>query len=198
MRLKFAIFTSLAMLIGIAKPTFASERYPTAQEIQSLIQQFKKNIPKLLRSSIYSDRRTPEQKQQISTFTQDWSNIDPSVAPFLGVWVAIEESKAIYPSRTKGKVCIVNSFLPEWDGSGGYSFTIGTVSKGMIRTEDKLVLVKQGNFLLSSFVSRGKPHGYEYAYPRPLKHPASLYSLEKEPEIIQEFRQAGCITEFTK
>lgn len=198
MKLKLAIFMSLAILVGIAKPTFASERYPTAEEMQSLIQQFKNNIPKLLHSSMYSDRRTPNQKQQISTFSQDWSNIDPSVAPFLGVWVAIEESKAIYPSRAKGKVCIVDSFLPERDGSGGYVFTMGTVSKGMIRTEDKLVIVKQGNFLLSSFVSRGEPHGYEYAYPRPLRHPANLYSLEREPEIIQKFRQAGCIAEFTK
>ena len=195
---KFAIFISLVTLLSVVKPTLASERYPTAQEMRVLIQKFKQNIPKLLPSSMYSDRRTPDQKQQISTFSQDWSNIDPSVAPFLGVWVAIEESKAIYPSRTKGQVCIVDSFLPERDGSGGYTFTMGTVSKGMIRTEEKSVLIKEGNFLGSAFIVKDKAALYEYAYPRPLKHPASLYSLEKEPEILRKFRQAGCIAEFTK
>ncbi len=163
-----------------------------------LTQQFKQNIPKLQRSRSYADRRTPEQKQQVATFSRDWSSIDPSVAPFLGQWTAIEESKSIYPSRKKGQVCVVDSFIPERDGTSGYSFTTGTVSNEQIRTEDKLVLIKDGNFLGTAFVVRGKANLYEYAHPRPLKNPAGDNYLSKETQILEKFRETGCVAEFTR
>lgn len=198
MKPSFAICTSLLILAGIASPTLASDRYPNAREMQSLMQQLKQNIPKLQRSRLYQDRRSPAQKQQVTAFSQDWSSIDPTVAPFLGQWTAIEETKSIYPSRTKGRVCIIDTFLPERRDSSGISFTLGTVANRVIRTDDKLILVKEGDFLGANFVTNGKANVYEYAHPRPLKHPASDKYWSKETAILQAFQKAGCVAESTR
>lgn len=199
MRCIQAAIVGVVLLSTLSLPTVASERYPTQQELQKLAQEFKERLPKLQNdpTGIYHDRRTATQRQQTATFSKAWAKVDPGAAPFLGKWVAIEETISIYPSRTPGKVCVIETFIPD-DKASGMSFSLGEVSGETIRTTDRLVLLRQGNFLASTFVYEQKPGLYEYGNPRPLDDPEKVSYFQRDPKIIQQFKQAGCIVALPK
>ncbi len=161
--------------------------------MQSLSQQFKRKLPTLKNdpTRTYSDRRTPAERQQSQTFVQSWARIDPAVATFLGGWTAIEESMLIYPSRTKGQVCIIETFIPGAN-EPGVAFMLGKVMRGQVQTGDRKILMRQDAFLGSAFVYNGKPGLYEYGNPRPLQDPATVNYLQRVPGIVSQFKQAGC------
>lgn len=186
----FRCATIATLLISIASPTWASDRYPIDQELNQLSRQFKQKLPKLQKDRTYHDRRNATERQQIKAFVEAWLQVDPEVAPFLGMWTAIEESKSIYPSSTKGRVCIVDTFLA--DRGMGVSFSTATVVNNRLRSNDKTVSIKEGNFLATAFVYQGKARIYEYAHPRPLNNPATTDYLRNERKVIEQFKQAGC------
>lgn len=192
--IRFAI--AALILSSFALPTWASERYPTEQELSKLSRQFKQKLHSLKKSRMYQDRRTPTERQQVKSFVDVWSKLDSQTAPFLGMWTAIEESMSIYPSKTKGQVCIIETFLA--DQRLGVSFTTATVTNNGLRAGDKKVLIKEGNFLADTFVYEGKPGIYEYAHPRPLSNPAATDYLRNERKVVEQFNQAGCISSLPK
>jgi hypothetical protein len=190
-----SLLTGLLVLGALPWPALALlDRYPTAEEMQSLTRQFQQNI---LRPNLYPrDRRTPVEKRKISDFQQAWAKVDPTVAPFLGNWSAIEESKMIYPSTTKGKVCIIETFIG--DQGTGVDFALGTVINGQVRVSDLTILIQQGNFLGTASTYQDQASVYEYMNPRSLQHPFTLSYLKREPKIIQQFVQAGCTADRPK
>ncbi|MGL5061998.1 MAG: hypothetical protein ACRC62_18660 [Microcoleus sp.] len=104
------ITLSLAILSATSLPIVAqSSRLPTDAEMQELIKKFRHfaaNPPNENREMYIKDRRDRTQIQQITSFVKARSQIDPTTAPFLGQWVAYEETKSIYPSNIKDRVCI--------------------------------------------------------------------------------------------
>lgn len=198
-RSQIAITISLAILAAASLPIVAqSARLPTDAEMQELINKFRSFAasPPTESRGIYSkDRRDRAQIQQITSFVKAWSQIHPETAPFLGRWTAIEESKSIYPSKNKSLVCIIDAFIP-YEPDIGYSFSLGTVSNGTIKTDSE-ILIHQGNYLGAAFIYNNKPSIYEYAWPKPLKTPAELMrhvpqNNSTRNRIIEQFQQAGC------
>jgi hypothetical protein len=92
---------------------------------------------------------------------------EPAAATFLGDWSAIEESMLIYPSRTKGQVCIIETFILGMNDSG-FAFTLGKVVRGQVQIDNRKILIRQDAFLGAAGVYNGKAGLYEYANPRPL------------------------------
>ncbi|MBD2033583.1 hypothetical protein H6F86_30930 [Phormidium sp. FACHB-592] len=194
MKLIHLSVASLLLLIGLTQAALAQgQRYPTEREMQSLSQQFKRKLPSLKNgpTRTYSDRRTPAERQQRETFVQSWARFDPAVATFLGGWTAIEESMLIYPSRTKGQVCIIETFIPGANDSG-FALTLGKVVRGRVQTGNRKILIRQDAFLGSAGVFNGKAGLYEYANPRPLQDPATVDYFQRVPSIVNQFKQAGC------
>lgn len=181
---------ALAILLSFGTTTTVlaqSERYPTNQELQGILQRFKQERSNIQQSRSYQDRRSQVQKQQLESFTRAWIKIDPPVVRFLGEWAAIEETTAIYPSRAKGRVCIISS------SSEGYQFTIGSVQNGYVLTNKNTILAREDNFLVSAFIYKGKPFHYQYANPKPLHHPLQSINSNQKQQIVGKFNQAGCI-----
>ncbi|WP_204139526.1 hypothetical protein [Halomicronema sp. CCY15110] len=178
-------------LLLLPAPGFAqSERHPTDAEIVELLHEMQQAIPQLMETGIYSDRRSPEERQQRDTFAEAWSEVDATISPFLGDWVAIEENVAIFPTLTPGEVCIIDSYLDISD------FYLGRVIDGNLSTDINLTFVLNSDFLVSTFVYDDQPGHYEYANPRPVQDPAtSSYYSEYHPNIVEQFQQAGCWVE---
>ncbi len=182
---------SMGLLLIAGLPITASaelERYPTDQEVQQLVRQFQQKLPQLQNDTtgIYHDRRSPLEKQQLQQFTQAWNQVDPAVAPFLGEWFAIEESLAIYPTSVPGQVCIIDAHLDD------VVFYLGRVSDRRVKTAMHLILVREGDYLASLFISEEKPGSYEYGNPRWVNNPTRQTYFQNKPEILRQFKQAGC------
>lgn len=181
---------ALWSVVGQAAPVWSqSLRFPTEAEQQQLLQDMRQDLPERLESEIYTDRRTPEQRQQAAEFSEAWAEVDEAIAPFLGEWFAIEESLAIYPSPHRGVVCIIDTYLDE------SNFYMGFALNGHIYTTTNMVLMLDSGFLVSTFVlGYGEvPDHYEYANPRRLQHPADLEIFaQMHPTVVEQFQQAGC------
>lgn len=188
--------STLAILLMSIPAGAQSERYPTHTEIEALAQQMQQNIPKLLETGFYTDRRTSEELQQREALVDAWTEIDAAIAPFLGEWFAIEESLAIFPAATPGEVCIIDNYL------GGSEFYLGKVVDGSVYTDTNLVFFVEGDFLGSVFVSQNEVDFYEYAHPRALIDPetsplhidsvASAFA-ENYPDVVEQFQTTGCL-----
>ena len=194
------IAISLAILSATSLPIFAqAQRYPTDIELQELnnqLRSFAASPPSDESRGFYiRDRRDRQSIQQLNSFVKAWSQIEPEAAPFFGNWTGLEETKSIYPSTVKGRVCIVDTFIPPNDGIG-ISFSQGTLYKGKIKTSDPSILIALGNFLGVAFVNeKNQPGIYEYAWPKPLKNPAELMRFNPSSErnrLLQQFKTAGC------
>lgn len=185
---------SLLLLAGMALPAWAqSQRYPTDREIQGLMQQMRQHTAQLRAEGTYRDRRTPAERQQLAAFVAAWSRIDRSVTPFLGSWDGYEESMLVYPSRTAGQVCIIETYIG--DRGTGADFLLGTVRNGRVVLSDNSFLIRQGSYLGVAFVYQNRPSIYEYANPTPLDHPATVSYLKDQPNLVNQFNQAGCRAE---
>lgn len=196
-RMLLTITLNLAIWAAISLPIFAqSARLPTDAEMQKLINKFRifaASPPDYNRGIYTKDRRDRTQIQQLTSFVKAWFQIEPATAAFLGEWTAWEETKSIYPSNVKNRVCIIDSFIPR-PRDIGFSFSLGTVSNGKIKT-DRNILIHQGNYLGAAFIHNNKPSIYEYAWPKPLKTPAELMQHVPQSDrdrIIEQFQKAGC------
>ncbi|NER82928.1 MAG: hypothetical protein F6K42_25905, partial [Leptolyngbya sp. SIO1D8] len=166
--------------------------------IETLTQQMRQQIPQLLETGYYLDRRTVEEREQRNIFAAAWAEVDAAIAPFLGEWLALEESLAIFPTSTRGKACIIDNYLE------GSKFYLGHVVNGKVYTDRYTVLTVDGDFLGSTSVYNNEANLYAYAHPHPLINPEvaafhidSVPSTfaENYPDVMQPFQAAGCLTD---
>ena len=194
----------LSLMVGsIALTTVFQERAIAAsnEEVNNLIQKFAQEALTYARS--YRDSRLPRQKEWVNAFKASWAKSDSPTAQFLGDWSAIEESKKIYPSKTKGKVCIIDTFLSR---SGlGYEFSQGEIKNNRVYTNKDVVLflvnTNKGKILGTIFKRRdnGQLGTYGYANPKPLANPSQVNSTANDydnvSKLAPQFNAAGCTTE---
>ena len=195
----------LSLMTGsIALTTVFQERAIAAsnEEINSLIKKFAREAQDSY-ARAYGDTRLPRQKEWVNAFKASWSKSDLETAQFLGDWSAIEENKKIYPSKTKGKVCIIDTFLSR---SGlGYEFSQGEIKGNRIYTDKDVILflvnTNKGKILGTIFKRRdnGQLGTYGYGNPRPLTNPSQVSSTANDYDNISklapQFSAAGCTTE---
>ena len=189
------------IIFGCCLPIIAqqSKRYPTENELQQLMKQFLSFVasPSPGNRDFYiRDRRNENETQKLKAFVRAWLPVNPDVAPFLGQWTALEETQNIYPSTIKGKVCIIETFIPTANDIG-ISFAQGTISGKQVRTSERTILVQQGNYLGVTFINTSNNQAgiYEYAWPKPLVDPAKLMSYISQADrnrLLQQFKEAGC------
>jgi len=189
------------IILGSCLPIIAqqSKRYPTENELQQLMNRFRNFVasPSPGNRDLYiRDIRNETETQKLQAFVRAWLPVNPDVAPFLGQWTALEETKNIYPSTLKGKVCIIQTFIPPPNGRG-ISFDRGTISGKSIKTTNFTFLIQQGNYLGAAFIdtTNNQPVIYEYAWPKPLVEPAKLISYLPPADrnrLLQQFKEAGC------
>lgn len=199
MRSLFILGFSLVTLAANQLAVLAQTRQPTNAEIKRLHQELQESIRHLKNNSTVAhhveDRRTQAEKNERESFVRAWSKIEPSLAPFMGAWHGYESSRYIYPSNTKGRACVV---VRE---EGIATFNTGVLFNGVIRTNNGGLLFKEGDFLGSVLLEKGRfIRNYEtpFHHPRPLepltKMLDSLYdaSPAHKNQIAQQFKAAGC------
>jgi hypothetical protein len=205
-----SLIVSCAVLVTGSLSVFAqSQRYPTDAEIQRLIREFQQRAssPPYSRECCggwEADKRTASQKQPLESFVRNWSQIDPTVAPFLGWWANNDGDIGVYPSNVRGRVCVIRA-----SPAPSYKFSVGSIDKQHIRLTGELagrVLINQKNssgnvFLLVAFVdrdnvARAEPGSDIYTYPELPKDPTKLDISKANPQenskIVREFKAAGC------
>ncbi len=183
---------SLVILIASCLKIFAQqqfERYPTAAELQRLREKLRQQI----RRNNVGDMRTQTEKQRRESFVRDWSRVDPVVAPFLGKWSGYEEGLSVYPSNIKGRVCLI------YIGIQAADFGLGTVSNGVIRTNDKAVILKEGDYLGVATVRNNQadiPVEIPYNSPTVTQAARQFAQLsanaQEVDKVVREFNAAGC------
>lgn len=206
----FSLILSFAVLNHISLAADSqSQRYPTNAEIQQIIREFQQRAssPPLSREccgGTERDTRTTAQRRPLESFVKAWSQIDPTVAPFLGWWVNNDGEIGVYPSNVRGRVCVIHV-----SPGASYRFGVGSISSGKISLSGDLagrVLLNQrtpiGNtFLLvasvgSDNIARASPGSAIYTYPElpqaPTKLPLSKTNPPENYRMIREFKAAGC------
>jgi len=176
----------------------AQTRQPTNAEIKRLRQELQQQIRRAKNNNVgagyLQDRRTQVEKKTRESFVRAWSKTEPGLAPFMGIWSGYENSEHIYPSNTKGKVCIVST------GEGYGSLTTGILSNGLIKTNGGGVLFKEGNFLGFALLKNGRfvSNNGEIPLhsPRPIEPLNRLleyiFEASEKNQISQQFKAAGC------
>lgn len=203
------ILSCVVFATGSLSVVAQSQRYPTDAEIDEIIREFQNRAS----SQPYSreccggwepDKRTTSQKQPRESFVRAWSQVDPTVAHFLGWWVNNDGEIAVYPSTVRGRVCVIHvSPRPS------YKFSVGSIYKQHIRLNGELagrVLINKKNpssnvFLLVAFVDSNNvasatPGSDIYTYPQLPQDPTKLDVSKSNPQenskIVREFKAAGC------
>ncbi|MEM9005568.1 MAG: hypothetical protein AAGE59_18840 [Cyanobacteria bacterium P01_F01_bin.86] len=182
------LLSSLLVLAPAVSGWSQTERYPTNDEIDFLLQQTRRDMPRLLETGIYHDRRTSEERQQRDAFVAAWAEVNALVAPFLGGWSAIEETTYIFPTARTGEVCIIDM------DAASSRFSSGRVTDNKVYTDLNLVLALDSGFLSSIAVYDGEANAYQYANPRPLIDPVISPVGESYPAMVEQFQAAGCLT----
>ncbi|TAG97201.1 MAG: hypothetical protein EAZ09_05100 [Oscillatoriales cyanobacterium] len=198
-----SLIMSFAIIATGSLSVFAnSERYPTDAELKKLRIDFEKQIDSFQKTS----RKDTPEINQLRAFRSAWSKVDPGVVSFLGSYSALEEGKFIYPSNTKGRVCIIDTYLSSrWGNtaeSHGILLTVGSVSNGTIRTSNNHVFIQKGDYLGDTYVQKdNEARLYGYRLIGSLKSPSPThipgFNINYFPdwvkqEIIQKFKEAGC------
>ncbi|HEY9853165.1 MAG TPA: hypothetical protein V6D28_27080 [Leptolyngbyaceae cyanobacterium] len=176
-------------------PSFAqSERHPTSAEIQKLRQKLRQQIRDIESSGQVTDNRNLAGRQSRESFVRDWSRIDPATAPFLGEWGGYEESLAVYPSNTRGRVCLI------YIGIQAADFSLGNISNGVIRTSDREVILKEGEYLGIGVVMNNQPDipvAVPYHFSTVLQPPREFAKLsaattQEIEAVVRKFNESGC------
>ena len=191
-------FASCAILFGLGNSSaLAQTRKPTAAEIQQAKTNLRQHVQSLKSSGmghLIEDRRTPEQKQNRDRLVEAWKQEDPQIAPFLGSWTGYETVWSIYPSSTKGQVCIVSN------AQGIVNLDFGTVVNNSIHSRKGILFVKEGNYLGVTIKSGNNQ--FAPIDDHPLNSPNSLKELYQfkglyndfhpAPKLLKPYAQAGC------
>ena len=195
----FTLGLSLAIFCTNHLSVLAQKRQPTNADLQRLQKDLQEHVSSLKKNSSIAhyiqDIRTQSEKNKRESFVSRWSKIEPKLAPFLGDWSGYEAGISIYPSNTKGRVCVVST-------NGGYgSIATGIFSNGAIQTSRGEVIFKNGNYLGSALLKNGI---FQRNYETPFKSPrvlepinngvSGMYdSSEKEKiTVIQTLKKYGC------
>ncbi len=193
------MIANLMLLNGSFLPVLAQNRQPTNADLQRLQKDLQEHVSSLKKNSSIAhyiqDSRTEAEKNKRESFVSRWSKIEPKLAPFLGNWSGYEAGISIYPSNTKGRVCVVST-------NGGFgSIATGIFSNGVIQTSRGEVIFKNGNYLGSALLKNGRFQGN---YETPFKSPRVLQpinngvsgmydSSEKEKmTVIRSLKKYGC------
>lgn len=178
------------------KPHQLSERFPARQEMQLLLFKLQREIdrlPEIVKiTPVYGDQRSVLEKQQIDSLIEVWSANNPTITPFLGSRQIIDDF-LIYPSKTKGRVCIIQSYFVN-ERENGVNLAIGTVENGRMLTDAKQILVVEKNYIGVAVVKQGKPNISLLPPPKPLPR-LSEFSYLQSSRIQEWFRKSGCIDE---
>ena len=193
----FILGFSLITLTANELSVLAQTRQPTNTELRKLRQELQQHIIRLTKNiSVHlQDSRAQVEKNTRESFVRAWSKTEPELAPFFGLWVGYENSSYIYPSNSKGRVCVVETA----EGSG--RLTTGVFSNGVIKTNIGEVLFKEGNYYLGSallkngrFVSTNGE--IPLRSPRPVESLSglleSIFEASEKNQISQQFKAAGC------
>ncbi|HAZ49557.1 MAG TPA: hypothetical protein DDW76_10150 [Cyanobacteria bacterium UBA11369] len=192
------IFT---ILVGGSLAAFAQiRRYPSQAELRREIAEFRQMIPLLQQSGQFGRGR---RNRALERFTQAWSRVDPTIAPFLGTWHGQESDWNIYPSNVRGRVCMI--FRSPVEVAPGVSFGLGYASNGQLRTNEvttitgrnAFVFIRQGNYLgIVSVDDNNQASLSPYsAFSDALKPPIELLSnlsQSTKTTIMQRFNASGC------
>lgn len=199
-KLSKALTASLLVLL-LTPIVEASDRYPTEREMQQLRSELSRKIQEL-RSGEFSnyldDYRTEAEKQQHQVLVNAWSKVNPSIAPFLGMWSGYEQRLAIYPSSIQGQVCII-----EISEVGFSHLATGmVVNNEEIRTSDRRFIIRNGTYLgsIGVYGDRAFLEGkipWKTPYPLFVPSPSTLRNEEVESEeqikqALQQFEEAHC------
>ncbi|MFB2923452.1 MULTISPECIES: hypothetical protein [Aerosakkonema] len=189
---KISLGLSLTIITASFLPVLAQqqfERYPTAAEIQRLRSKLREQI----RRNNVGDSRSQVEKQRRESFVRAWSRIDPAIAPFLGKWSGYEEGLSVYPSNRRGRVCLI------YIGIQAADFGLGTVSNEVIRTDDKEVILKEGDYLGVVTVRNDRadiPVEIPYNSPTVLEAARQFAQLSANAQdvdkVVRQFNAAGC------
>jgi hypothetical protein len=204
MRSLFILGFSLITLGANELSVLAQTRQPTNAEIKRLRQELQQQIRRTKNNNVgagyIQDRRTQAEKNTRESFVRGWSQIEPRLAPFMGVWYGYEDIRHIYPSKIKGHVCIIST------GEGYGRFDTGVFLNGVIITNNGQVLFKEGNFLGLGSLKNGKFVSSNGEIP--LNNPRPLEPLNKlldyifeqpdKSQISQQFNNAGCTSSLRK
>lgn len=207
----FNFTINLIILSACYEPVFAqvqSERYPTDAEIQRLIVEFRRDIPRFRASpDLGGDYlKHPRQKQlfdQVKLFEKAWSQVDPAIAPFLGTWNAGAPDWSIYPSTTRGRVCVIFNQPSRGDAPNNSYFSLGSVSNGQLRIkgesftgESYRIFIRESNYLGGMSVINNRPSISPYVWRTPLANftQPSITNPQNSSRMLQQFNAAGCTT----
>lgn len=188
---------SIIALKVCSLPVFAqsaSERYPTTTELVRLREKLRQQIRAIENGNEFKNFRTLADKQRLASLVSAWAKVDPIVAPFLGYWSGYEESLLIYPSNTKGRVCII------YEGLGLNEIYFGNVVNGEIRTDEKETIIKEGDYLGVASVRNNQPDIFvtpPYMNPRITLLMSDFMSRGSmnRPDIapmVRKFKASGC------
>ena len=195
----FILGFSLITLTANELSVLAQTRQPTNTELRKLRQELQQQIRRTKNNNVgaghLQDSRTQVEKNTRESFVRAWSKTEPELAPFFGRWVGYENSSHIYPSNSKGRVCVFETA----EGSG--RLTTGVFSNGVIKTNIGEVLFKEGNYYLGSallkngrFVSNNSE--IPLRSPRPVESLSGLleniFEASEKNQISQQFKAAGC------
>jgi hypothetical protein len=169
----------------------------TKREVAKLQKDFQQQIKSVesdqYRQNYLLDNRSQSEKDERESFVSSWSKIEPELAHFLGEWSGYEQGLSIYPSTKKNSVCIVET------GEGFGSFTSGTLSNGVIVTNDGMAIVTNQKYIATY---RFENNNWIYSNEVPLNSPMPLksvnniindvYEVQEKNNIIGGFDANGC------
>jgi hypothetical protein len=176
-----------------------TQRYPTNAEIAKLREELSQHINKLKQdnsgSNYLQDSRNTREKQAIQLLLKNWSKLQPETAPFLGSWTGYEDNIHIYPSKIKGKVCIINSWFNQ------AVFNVGNLSNNQIFVQNSsLVYFRQGDYLAKALIENNKAilgfrPFHNHRIPQTLAEIGQSIASEGGDikPIIKQFNYTGCI-----
>ncbi|MCF4966856.1 hypothetical protein [Nostoc sp. CMAA1605] len=191
MQFKKIFLSCLAIIVvTICSPVLAnSDRYPTSTEVESTRGELRNQI-----HTASPDVRTLKEKRARQLLVSHWLKYDQETAQFLGNWSAFESSMAVYPAKTRNRVCLV------YIGLGQVDFELGRVVDGKLRNARKNLLLLEGNYMGVGSISEGRVSMYLiYHSPRALASinkvvsEATESSNAQKAKLIRDFKKYGCI-----
>jgi hypothetical protein len=182
-------------------PRQPGQRPLTAAEISQLRQELRQTVARLPETikmaPIYSDQRTPAEKQKLLAFQQAWAKVNPSIAPFLGHSRVIT-STIIYPSRTLGQVCVSYSWgdTAEGEGKFGDILSVGQVRNGQITTNNHEILFLEGSHLVMFVVDEDNKPSLWFS-PVPTAETLAR-PLSSQSDFDRQLQKLGCTADFPR
>lgn len=195
----FTLGLSIAIFCTNHLSVLAQNRQPTNTDLRKLQKDLQEHVSSLKNNSSIAhyiqDSRTQAEKNKRESLVSRWSKIEPKLAPFLGDWSGYEAGISIYPSNTRGRVCVASTNIAYG------SVTTGIFTNGAIQTSRGEILFKNGNYLGSALLKKGR---FERNYETPFKSPRALEPINKgisgmfdasekqKTMLIRSLRKYGC------